>query len=165
MGHIENIGRQQMAALKSEEVMEVKILALNGSPHGRRSNTDRLLLPLLEGASKGGARTEELYLYELDIRPCTGCFNCWVRTPGACVQNDDMTDVLQNVLDVDVLVWAFPLYCYGVPARVQALQERMLPLVLPQFARKGDVHYHPSRYPDRHWKWVVLNILSPDRSP
>ncbi len=93
----------------------------------------------------------------MDIHPCLACFNCWTQTPGECAQQDDMPAVLETVHAADVIVWAFPLYCYGVPAPMQALQERMLPLIMPHMVREGDVQAHPSRYPDKHWTWVVLS--------
>jgi multimeric flavodoxin WrbA len=135
----------------------MKILALNGSPRGRRSNTDRLLLPFLEGAREGGAEIVGFYLEEQDIQPCKGCFTCWLRTPGRCVQDDDMRSVLPEMLEADAIIWAFPLYCFGVPARMQAVQERMLPLVMPHFVSVGDAHGHPPRYPGKKRKYVVLS--------
>jgi multimeric flavodoxin WrbA len=135
----------------------MNILALNGSPRGRRSNTDRLLLPMLEGARGAGATTEVLYMNDLNVQPCKGCFSCWGRTPGKCVQDDDMPLVLERILDSDVLIWAFPLYCYGMPALLQAVQERMLPLVKGDLIPMGDVHGHPLRYPGKKLHWVVLS--------
>jgi len=135
----------------------MKILAFNASPRGRQSNTDRLLLPFLEGARKGGAETVGFYLEEQDIQPCKGCFTCWLRTPGRCVQDDDMRNVLPEMLEADAIVWAFPLYCFGVPARMQAVQERMLPFVMPHFVSVGESHGHPPRYPGKKRKWVVIS--------
>ena len=40
----------------------MKILAINGSPRGKKSNTDRILQPFLEGAREAGADTETIYL-------------------------------------------------------------------------------------------------------
>lgn len=142
----------------------MKILALNGSPRGRDSNTDRLLLPILEGAREADADVEELYMNDLDVRPCSGCFSCWGPTAGECIIEDDMPVVLQKVLESDIIIWAFPLYCYGMPAQLQAVQERMLPLVMPQLVRSGDLYGHPSRYPKSRSKWVVLcNCGFPER--
>ncbi len=135
----------------------MNILAFNASPRTRHSNTDRLLLPLLEGARQAGAETVGFYLEELDIQPCKGCFTCWLRTPGRCAQDDDMRSVMPELLQADVVVWAFPLYCFGVPARMQALQERMLPLIMPQFVKAGETYGHPSRHPERRPKWVVVS--------
>lgn len=135
----------------------MKVLAVNGSPRGPKSNTDRLLGPMLEGAREAGADVEKLYLNDLDIRPCTGCFSCWVATPGRCVQQDDMPGMLEKMLASDVLVLGFPLYIFGVPAGVQALLERMLPLVDPHLVERGHTTGHPMRYPDRGLRWVVLS--------
>jgi putative NADPH-quinone reductase len=142
----------------------MRILALNGSPRGRDSNTDRLLLPILEGAREADADVEELYMNDLAVHPCSGCFSCWGPTAGECVIEDDMPLVLQKVLEADIVIWAFPLYCYGMPAQLQAVQERMLPLVMPQLVRSGDAYGHPSRYPKSRTKWVVLcNCGFPER--
>lgn len=135
----------------------MKIVAFNGSPRARNSNTDKLLLPLLEGARAAGAAADEFYLEELDVRPCKGCFTCWTRTPGRCVQTDDMQGVLKELIAAQAVVWAFPLYCYGVPARMQALQERIIPIVMPHMREADEVHVHPSRYPGRRQRWVVLS--------
>jgi multimeric flavodoxin WrbA len=136
----------------------MKILALNGSPRGRRSNTDRLLAPMLGAAREAGAETEEIYVHELEVSPCTGCFACWGRTPGRCVQDDDdATLVRRKILACDVLIWAFPLYCYGVPAAIQAVQERLIPLVLPEQERRGKTMGHPARYPGQGPRWLVLS--------
>ena len=40
----------------------MKILAINGSPRGKKSNTDHILQPFLEGTCEAGAETETVYL-------------------------------------------------------------------------------------------------------
>ena len=42
--------------------VELKILAIVGSPHGAKGNTARLTRLVLEGAENEGARVETLYL-------------------------------------------------------------------------------------------------------
>ena len=41
-----------------EDEVQMKILAFNGSPRMKRSNTDQILQPFLEGARQAGAETE-----------------------------------------------------------------------------------------------------------
>ena len=55
----------------------IKILAVQGSPRPKSSNTDVLLQEFLKGAHSQGAETETIYLREKDIHPCGGCFTCW----------------------------------------------------------------------------------------
>ena len=71
-----------------------RILAINGSPRGRASNTQRLVNAFFEGAAQAGAACETLFATELDIHDCVGCFSCWNKTPGVCVFKDDMPGVL-----------------------------------------------------------------------
>ncbi len=134
----------------------MKILALNGSPRKKNSNTDRLLNPFLEGVREEGATYEKIYLQEKDIKPCLGCFNCWLRTPGECVQKDDMTDMLDLLISADVLVCATPLYICGMSAQLKTFFDRFIPIVMPFIELNEDgVCSHPSRY-DREFSGMVL---------
>ncbi len=45
---------------------------------------------------------------------CTGCFAC-KRNGGKCIHNDDMKALLDEVLEGDLLLFSYPLYCYGMP--------------------------------------------------
>ena len=134
----------------------MKVLAVNGSPRRERSNTRRLLDPLLEGAESAGAEVERVYLTDLDVRPCKGCMSCWVATPGRCVQQDDMAALLEKMRSAQAIVIGFPLYIFGVPARVQAMLERLLPTVEPWLVREGGRTTHPTR--DAVWKahWLAI---------
>lgn len=135
----------------------MKILAVNGSPRRERSNTARLLGPMLEGAREGGADIEQLYLADLDVRPCTGCFSCWTRTPGRCVQEDDGPELLAKMRAADALVLGFPLYIFGPPAGVQAMLERLLPTVEPWLVESDGSTGHPVREGAGVGPWTVLS--------
>jgi len=135
-----------------------KVLAANGSPRARNSNTRRILTPLLEGVRAEGADVEEVYLTDLTIGPCRGCFGCWTQTPGECVQKDDMTDLLAKVLECDAFVLGFGLYIRSVPSGVQAMMERMLPMAEPWLVEGGDgATTHPARLVGRRARWVVIS--------
>lgn len=58
----------------------MKIIAFNCSPRMNKSNTDRLLDPLLEGAAEAGAQLERIDVRKLDLKPCLGCYSCWLKT-------------------------------------------------------------------------------------
>ncbi len=136
----------------------MKFLAFNGSPRVKRSNTDRILQPFLEGARQAGAETETLYLRRMNINPCQGCFDCWLKTPGRCAQRDDMDQVLEKILEADVLVFATPLYDFTMTAYMKALVERILPLAEPWFVKDEQGRTsHPARYPDKEWKGVLIS--------
>lgn len=101
----------------------MNILAINGSPKGKRSNTWRLTSAFLEGIAAreenvyGEAPTiETLIINALDIKPCLGCFSCWSKTPGMCCIHDDMQAVIEKILWADVVIWSFPCITSGCPA-------------------------------------------------
>jgi len=58
----------------------VHVMAINGSPRTEKSSTNHILAPLLEGMRAAGATTELVHLGHLQIKPCLGCFLCWIKT-------------------------------------------------------------------------------------
>lgn len=142
----------------------MKILAINGSPKGKRSNTWRLTSAFLEGIAakkeNGGAQTAEietLNIGSLNIKPCLGCFSCWSKTPGECCIRDDMQGVINKILWADVVVWSFPLYYFGLPGQLKTLIDRQLPMSLPFMCTETESGGHPSRYDMSGKSTVVIS--------
>lgn len=142
----------------------MKILAINGSPKGKRSNTWRLTCAFLEGIAakkeNGGAQTAEietLNIGSLNIKPCLGCFSCWSKTPGECCIHDDMQGVIDKILWADVVVWSFPLYYFGLPGQLKTLIDRQLPMSLPFMCTETESGGHPSRYDMSGKSTVVIS--------
>ena len=144
----------------------MKILAINGSPRGRRSNTDRILQPFLEGAREAGAETETVYLKDLKINHCLGCFTCWTKTPGVCVHKDDMAALLPKVRQADAMVYATPLYVFTVSGLMKDFMDRLLPLADPHIVQRGAHYTHPPRYvngPGARRVVLISNCGFPER--
>lgn len=132
------------------------ILALQGSPRGSKGNTDKMLQEFLKGASDAGANTETVYLKDLTLNYCTGCYSCWTKNPGVCIFKDDMPAILEKVRQCDVLIVATPVYGYNMTSLVKTAMDRLLPLSDPHFIKVGDVYKHPSRY-GREYKTVLIS--------
>lgn len=142
----------------------MKILAINGSPKGKRSNTWRLTCAFLEGINiqeeNGGAQAPEietLNIGSLNLKPCLGCFSCWNKTPGECCIHDDMQGVIDKILWADVVVWSFPLYYFGLPGQLKTLIDRQLPMSLPFMCTETESGGHPSRYDMSGKRTVVIS--------
>lgn len=142
----------------------MKILAINGSPKGKRSNTWRLTSAFLEGITiqeeNDGAQApgiETLNIGSLNIKPCLGCFSCWSKTPGKCCIHDDMQGVIDKILWADVVVWSFPLYYFGLPGQLKTLIDRQLPMSLPFMCTETESGGHPSRYDMSGKRTVVIS--------
>ena len=73
----------------------MKILLINGSPKGKRSNSLKLAYSFIEGFKNGCTDDEEiisideLHVASMNIAACKGCFACWQKTPGICCIKDD----------------------------------------------------------------------------
>jgi multimeric flavodoxin WrbA/putative sterol carrier protein len=139
-----------------EEKKGIKILAIQGSPRPKVSNTEVLLKEFLKGAQAEGADTETIYFKEKDIHPCVGCYTCWSKTPGVCVFKDDMPGLLEKVKGCDILVYATPLYNYNMTSLMKAFQERLLPLLDPHLIKTGKTYRHPQRY-ETNRKMVLIS--------
>ena len=142
----------------------MRIFALNGSPRGRNSNTDFILQPFLTGATQAGAQAETIYTTELIIKDCLGCFSCWKNTPGKCILQDDMPGILDKIRQADTIVWATPLYHYGMTAGLKRIMGRTLPLSKPYMVNFNGHFKHPPRYNEASPKVVVIsNCGFPER--
>ncbi len=139
----------------------MKILIINGSPKGERSNSLQLARAFVEGM--GTAVSTELSVADLskmDIKACKGCFGCWKATPGKCVIKDDMPQVIEQIIAADVVIYSFPLYYFSVPGILKNVIDRQLPMVLPFMAENKDgigSGSHDTRYDMSGKKFVLVS--------
>lgn len=139
----------------------MNILVINGSPKGERSDTLKLTRAFLRGMKENAEIIDTL---KAGIRPCLGCYSCWYKTPGTCVQNDGTKELLAKFMDADLVIWSTPLYCYSVPANCKALLDRLLPLSAPvQYTDKNGNTYHPGRSERFPHQMLVSGCGFPDR--
>lgn len=103
----------------------MKVLVINGSPKGERSNTMWLTYAFVDGFPKD-AEITYVTLRDKDIHPCMGCFSCWTKTPGQCAIRDDMQEIYQAISESDIIIESFPLYFAGMTSRMRMMTERCL---------------------------------------
>ena len=144
----------------------MKILLINGSPKGKRSNSLKLAYSFIEGfkneytdnEERESISIDELHVASMNIAACKGCFACWQKTPGICCIKDDMQKVIEKLIEADLILWSFPLYYFNVPGILKNLIDRQLPMSLPFMSSKQDGYgsgSHDSRY-DMEGKRHVL---------
>ena len=120
----------------------MKILVLNGSPKRDKSDTMHITRAFLDGMRD--AVTQKIHVIDVidkHIEYCTGCFAC-KRNGGTCIHDDDMRAILDEILDSDLLLFSYPLYCYGMPAPLKALLDRTMPLSSMAMRKVGDRYEH-----------------------
>lgn len=137
----------------------MKILVLNGSPKGNNSNTLKMTNAFLEGMKEDNNYNIDIVnVKSLDINPCTGCFSCWTKTPGSCIFNDDMNDILEKYITADIIIWSFPLYYYSMPSKIKNVMDRMLPTHVPYIGDKEEGgNFHPQRYDLTHQRYILIS--------
>lgn len=100
-----------------------KILIVVGSPI-KNGNADMLADAFKEGAEKNNNIVTKIDLADKKIAGCIGCQKC-IKSPGSCVQKDDMESIRTIFEDSDIIVFATPLYYWSFSAQMKAFLDRL----------------------------------------
>lgn len=136
----------------------MKVIAFNGSPNMGRGTTALILNPFLKGMKDAGAAVEVFFTYKMKINPCHGEANCMFKNPGRCFQQDDM-NALYPKLNADIIVFASPVYWFGVSGTMKNLMDRMIPIGIPLLELRNGRSGHPLRE-DKRVKGGKLVLVS-----
>ena len=99
----------------------MKIVVLKGSCN-RHGSSSMLADSFIRGAEEAGHSCQVIDAAHANIHPCTGCVHCQYNGP--CAQKDDMETIREIILGSDMLVFATPLYYYGMSAQLKTLIDR-----------------------------------------
>ena len=105
----------------------MKTIVINASPR-KKWNTAEIMQSAQKGAESVGAEVEYFNLYDLVFTRCRSCLKCKLKqnTKGKCYWRDDLTDVIEKILDADALLIGSPIY-FGQPtSEFRALVERLI---------------------------------------
>lgn len=109
----------------------MKGLILNGSPR-RNGKIGQLMSYAAEVAGKDA---ELVNVYDLQIRPCTGCMKC--RTTGICVLPEDDGHVLaRKIAGAEWLVVGSPTHWGNMSAGLKSMFDRLVPVFMGE-SRSG----------------------------
>ena len=97
----------------------MNVLGICGSPH-TDGNTAHALRYALQVIEEEGIETAYISLADVDIGPCKGCFAC---RNGPCVQQDDMTQIVEAIRACDGLVLASPVYMGLITGQIDPLTQ------------------------------------------
>ena len=102
-----------------------KILIISSSLRAG-SNSEILAKEVLRGANDAKKSVEFISLKDLNIKFCIGCLSC--QKTGKCAIDDDMNKVINKVKEADVIVFATPVYYYGISGQLKTFLDRCNPL-------------------------------------
>lgn len=110
-----------------------------------------------EGLREAGSDVTRINVYKQRIQPCRGCFTCWTRTPGECIQEDDMKALLPLVAQSDILTLATPVYVDGMTGPLKTFLDRLIPLLKGRVELRDDHTRHIVREDVKQGKVVLLS--------
>ena len=105
--------------------MSRKVLFISSSLR-KPSNSEKLLREVEKGVIANNDCTEFITLSGRDIGFCRGCLAC--QDGGKCVIEDDAPAIAEKIGEADVLVFATPIYYYGISGQLKTLLDRCNPL-------------------------------------
>jgi multimeric flavodoxin WrbA len=110
-----------------------------------------------EELKKKELKGETIILHEKDIKPCIGCFKCWIQTPGICIIDDYGREVAQKVIQSDYLIYLTPVHFGGYSAELKKALDRSICLISPFFRVYKDEIHHETRY-DKYPNLLVIGV-------
>ena len=108
----------------------MKILVITGSPR-KNGNSNTLAENFIKGAEEAGHTVVRFDSAFKNVHPCVACNKCGMN--GQCVFKDDFEFVKANIIDADTVVFATPMYYFGISAQIKAVIDRF-------YALNGQIH-------------------------
>ena len=100
----------------------MKITVITGSP--RKNGTSNYMADeFIRGAKENG---HEIYRFDSaysDIRNCIGCNACSMGSK-PCIHKDDFVELREHLLNSDVIVFATPMYYFGMSSTLKKVIDR-----------------------------------------
>ncbi len=109
---------------------EMKILVFTGSPR-KNGNSNFLASEFIRGATEAGHSVIRFDAAQSNVHPCIACNSCGMNGP--CVFKDDFEIVRENIVPADVVVFATPMYYFGISSQLKAVIDRF-------YAINGQIH-------------------------
>lgn len=111
--------------------MSKKVLVITTSLR-KDGNSEILAKEFVKGAKEAGHQVELVDLHNKTIAFCIGCLAC--QKIGRCVIHDDANMLIQKMVIADAIVFATPIYFYGMSGQMKTLLDRTNPLFPSDYA-------------------------------
>lgn len=115
---------------KGKGKKKMKILVLTGSPR-KNGNSATLADHFIKGAKEAGHEVVRFDAAFKKVHPCIACNSCGMNGP--CVFKDDFEFVRKHIVEADCVVFATPMYYFGISAQLKAVIDRF-------YAINGSIH-------------------------
>ncbi len=111
---------------KSGLRMSKRVVIISSSPR-KGQNSDTLCDEFLRGAQDAGNGAVKYFLEDIEFSSCKACYKC--KTPEMkCFQDDGIAEILDDMMDADVIVYATPVYYYEMCGTLKMFFDRCYPI-------------------------------------
>lgn len=86
-----------------------------------------------------------LDLEEVKVKDCTGCWSCWLRTPGRCIHKD-LDECYKEFLKADKVIIFSKVLRGFISSNLKTLLDRFIIMLLPYVGYDTGESIHPARY-------------------
>lgn len=106
----------------------------------------RLIIYDIQNETLTAKKDDILFSANPIVKPCMGCFGCWIKTPGRCVIGDRCSDIPSYIAKCDEMILISPVLFGSYSESIKAVIDRSIPYVLPYFRIVGGEMHHKMRY-------------------
>ncbi len=111
----------------------MKVLAIMGSPH--EGNTLEITQRIENKLKQlGDVEFQYVHLKDVNLKPCKGCFTCFIKGEECCPLKDDKEEISQKIEEADGVIFVTPVYYFHV--------SYLMKMFIDRFAYNG----HRPRY-------------------
>jgi multimeric flavodoxin WrbA len=139
----------------------VKAVLLDGSGAGDETG-ERVRAALTAQLKANGWDVEHIAVREKTIGNCLGNFNCWIRTPGVCILDDDNRAIAAALVTCDLAVYLTPVTFGGYSSILKRFVDHQIQNVAPYFTKVDGETHHQKRYAKSPDFLVVGWLDAPD---
>ena len=114
---------KQANTMKRKEFLKTNnVLILNGATR-INGNTDLILKTIIESSENTEVKINQIDLRKKKIANCIGCFQC--EDDEKCSIKDDMVEIYDKINKSELLIFASPIYFWGVTGLMKTFIDRL----------------------------------------
>jgi len=105
-------------------MMNLKVIAFNGSPR-KKGNTSIAIETVFEELTKKNIKTNQIYLYDYDIKPCKACYTCKKTKDCKCIMDEDFNKLYQKIIESEGILLGSPVYVATVSGQMKLFLDKV----------------------------------------
>ena len=106
----------------------MRTMTILGSPR-QHGNTAKALQWVEDQLRADGHEVVHVNILDYDVGGCGECLGCKKGKTALCLIEDDANDLFRRMVAADLVLLAAPVFCWGFPAQIKALIDRMFCLM------------------------------------